>query len=387
MNLAQQGKVVLACALMIMCACGSGSSGGGAKSLKIGFEGPLTGGVAVIGVPMSNAVALAVEQAKSSLSSQNINLAYEPGDDQVDPAQAPAVARKLIQDKQVVAVVGPIFGSTTNAAGPLYTEAHMAMLTPSASAAALTTKGWTFFRMIPNDDLQGTNVANYMAKVLRVKKAAIIDDATQYGRGIATVAEQTLSSLNVSVVDKEAIDPKSDDFSGTISKIIASGADATFLGASFQTDAAFNRQLRDKGYKGAFFAPDGALSPDYIKQAGPGSEGTIFTCQCAPVPAYGGPASGPLADFIRAYKAKYNADPQAYTPEAYDAANMLIAAIKAGKTDRQAIVDWLKSATFTGVTKSYSFQPNGELKGTGMNFYQVKNGQINWIGSSSDLIH
>lgn len=364
----------------------AGAPAGNPTVLKIAYQGALTGPVAFFGVPLANAVQLAVSQAHSDLlATDNIDLQYLPEDDQVDPAQAPAVARLIIQDPAVVGTVGPIFGNTADAAGPLYSAAHLAMIS-FGTAAELTTYGWPYFRMIPNDNLQGAVAAQYMVKVLHANTIAVIDDGTQYGKGLGQSVAQVATSLGATIVVRESIDPNSQDFSPTTSKILANKAQATFMGAQVTTVGAFSRQLSGAGYKAAFLAPDGSLSPDFIKLAGPGAEGTYFTCQCAPVPAFGGPQTGPLAGFVSAYKSAYNKDPQAYTAEAFDAANLIIAAIRGGARDRSAVVDFLHTHTVQGITKTYKFQPNGELGGSTINIYQATNGQIKWLGTSDTLI-
>jgi branched-chain amino acid transport system substrate-binding protein len=362
-----------------------GSAAADTKPIKIAYEGALTGQVAFFGIPIGNAVQLAISQAQDSMTKSGIDLQYVPADDQVDAAQAPAVARKMIQDPAVIGIVGPIFGSTTNAAGPLYTEARMAMLT-MGTAAALATKDWTIFRVVPNDDLQAAAAADYLVKVLKITKVAVIDDATQYGHGLGEAVKAQVRKDGGTVVAEEAIDPNADDYSSTISKLMANGAEGVFLGASVNTETVFNRQLREAGFKGPFFAPDGSLSPDFVKLAGPGSEGTYFTCQCAPVPEYGGPATGPLADFVAAYKKQFNASPQAYSAEGYDATNMIIAAINAGVRDREGLVNWLHDNAFTGITREYKFQANGEPEGTTINIYQIKGGKIAWLGTTDTLL-
>jgi branched-chain amino acid transport system substrate-binding protein len=291
----------------------------------------------------------------------------------------------MIEDDAVIGIVGPIFGSTTNAVGPLYTQAHMAMLT-MGTAAELATKGWTIFRVVPNDDLQAAAAADYMVKVLNIAKVAVIDDATQYGHGLGEAVKAQVRKDGGEVVAEEAIDPNADDYSSTIAKLMANGAEGVFLGASVNTETVFNRQLREAGFEGPFFAPDGSLSPDFYKLAGPASEGTYFTCQCAPVPEYGGPASGPLADFVAAYQKQFDTSPQAYSAEGYDAANMIVAAIKSGVRDRQELVDYLHGNSFDGVTRTYKFRENGEPEGTTINIYQIKEGKIAWLGTTDDLL-
>jgi len=354
--------------------------------LRIAYQGALTGPVAFFGVPLSNAVQLAISQAHDDLlATYNIDLQYLPGDDQCDPAQSPAVARLILQDPTVVGTVGPIFGNTANAVGQLFNDADMAMLS-FGTAAELTTFGWPYFRIIPNDDLQATIIAQYMVRVLGAERIALLDDGTQYGVGLADMVAQVAQELGAEIVVREGVDPNSDDFSSTTTKILANDTQATFMGAVVTTVAAFNRQLVDAGYTGAFFAPDGSLAPDYVELAGPGAEGTYFTCQCSPVPAFGGPETGPLADFVSAYTEAYDEPPAAYTAEGFDAANVFIAAIRGGARDRSAVLEFVRTHSIEGITKTYDFEPNGELGGNTINIYQVINGQILWQGTSDTLI-
>jgi branched-chain amino acid transport system substrate-binding protein len=370
-----------------LAACGPAApAASSSQTVKVAYVGAITGNFAAVGLPIGNSVQLAVEQAAPDLAKMGITLQYVPGDDQMDAAQTPQIARKVAGDNDVIGVVGPMFGIDTNPAAPILTQAGLVQLTPGATAADLTTHGWTFYRLVPNDDIQGAVGAQYILKVLKLKKMAVIDDSTQYGHGVSEVVQKQLVEGGATITDRESVDDKSDDYSPTIAKVISSGSDGVYMGGSITVQYTFVRQLREKGFKGPYVAPDGALSPDFPEKAGPGSEGSIVTCQCAPVPAYGGPASGPLADYVNAYKAKFNSEPQAYSPEGYDGANLIIAAIKAGKKDRAGVLDYVKNAHFQGVAKNYAFQTSGELQGSAMNIYQVKNGKIAWLGISDDLI-
>jgi branched-chain amino acid transport system substrate-binding protein len=360
--------------------------GAGMKTIKLPYMGAITGPFAAVGLPMGNSTQLAVELSQKKLQQKGIDLQYMPADDQMDAAQTPQVARNIVQDPDVLAIVGPMFGIDLNPAGPIFTQAGVAMLTPGASAAVLSTHGWTMFRMIPNDDTQGTVGANYIRKVLKLSKVAVIDDSTQYGHGVALVVADNFKKNGVTITDMESVSSTPGDYSATISKIITSGATGVFMGGSITTQYTLMRQLRDKGFKGAYVAPDGALNPDFPEKSGPGSEGAIITCQCSPVPTYGGPASGPLADYVAAYRAKFKQEPQAYSPEAFDAANLIISGLLAGKLDRASMLAYIRTVKFKGVANTYSFQSTGELRGTNMNIYKVQNGKIHWLGTSDNLI-
>ena len=69
-----------------------------------------------------------------------------------------------------------------------------------------------------------------------------------------------------------------------------------------------------------------------------------------------------------------------------DVTNLIIAALKDGRTDRAGVLDYIRGATFEGVTKTYQFEPNGDLKVKVISIYQIENGQIRWLGTSDDLI-
>jgi branched-chain amino acid transport system substrate-binding protein len=278
-----------------------------------------------------------------------------------------------------------MYGTDTIAAAPLYTEADMAMFS-LGSAAELTTHGWTFFRLIPSDDIQGKVVGEFPIRALGLTRYAIIDDGSSYGTGLAEAAAAAATAVGGEVVVREGIDINAEDFSPTIAKILGADAQAVFLGGSYAQETAFNRQLRDKGYSGVFFAPDGSLSPDYVTQAGAASEGTYFTSQGAPTPTFGGPETGPLADFVNSYKARFGEEPNVYGAEFYDGANMIIEALKAGNRDRASVLAYARGIQYQGLTRNFVFSPEGEPQGEAINIYQIQQGKIKWLGTADKLM-
>src|SRR5439155_20675165 len=128
--------------------------------------------------------------------------------------------------------------------------------------------------------------------------------------------------------------------------------------------SALLKQMREKGVKALFSCGDGCVDNQLVNLAGAANaNGTILTCPCV-IPAY---SNAPDAVALQAaYKAKYGKDALIYSSEATDAANIFLAAIAAsdadGKVTRKEVLDFVKSLTgFHGVSRDYSFQPNGEL--------------------------
>lgn len=366
---------------LLISACGNDSSGSGGKTYTIAYQGPLSGDNAQLGINMDNAVQLAIEQANKD-GNLPFKLKFAHSDDGGDPAQSPAAAQKLIDDDSVVAVVGPAFSGATAAAEPKFSQAKLVSVTPSATRADLTSLGFTtFYRVITGDNIQGVKNADYIAKVLKVKSAYVVDDKSAYGAGLTKFVKDQLQADGVTV-KSEGIAPTK-DYSTVATKVKSSGAALVYYGGYYAEFALFTKALRAAGYKGILFSDDGSKDPQYIKQGGSATDGVYLSCPCGPTAT-----SATATKFDADYKAKFNADPGTYSAEAFDATNAIIAAMKgiSGSITRESVATAVKNVHFEGITHTIAFDEKGE-GGTGDIFiYQVKKGDIALLGKTDDLI-
>jgi branched-chain amino acid transport system substrate-binding protein len=371
---------------LALTACGSSSggkssNGGGKKSYTLAYQGPLSGDNAQLGINMDNGVKLAVEQANKK-GDLPFTLNFTDSDDVGDPAQAPAAARKLIDNNSVVAVVGPAFSGATAASEPLFSQANLISVSPSATRADLTGLGFTsFVRVVTGDTIQGAKLADYVAKGLKSKSAYVVDDKSAYGAGLSKYVKEQLKTDGVTFKEEGLAPTK--DYSAIATKVVGAKVDTLVYSGYFAELALFAKALKAAGFKGKIVSDDGAKDDQLIKQAGAAADGIYLSCAC------GGPtpAGNAAADqFAKDYQAKFNAAPGTYSAEAFDAANLIIAAMKAGATTRQAITDAVKKTSgFAGVTHSITFDQKGE-GGTGDIFmHQVKGSKIVLLGNAADL--
>jgi branched-chain amino acid transport system substrate-binding protein len=367
-SLIKFGAPVLAAAL-VMTGCGtkgsSTASGSGNKcGLKIGFFGALTGDAANLGINIKNGADLAIKQYNDKHGSCKVTLV--PFDSQGDPSQAPALAQKAVSDKSVIGIVGPAFSGESKAADPIFAKAGLTTITPSATNPTLSQQGWkTFFRMLGNDATQGPAAAKYIQDVVKAKKVFVVDDSSEYGKGLADIVRKSLGSQ---VVGNDSVQQKQTDFSATVTKIAASNADSMFYGGYYAEAAIMVKQLRQQGWKGTFVAADGVKDDGFIKAAGAAAEGAVVTCPCLP------PDKAP--EFQSAFKAAYNSDPATYSAEGYDAANVFLAAIGAGKTSLSDVNAFVKGYDAQGVTKHIKFDDKGEPSAISVWAYKVTGGKI-----------
>jgi len=346
---------------------GTGGASAAACDLKIGMFGALTGPNANLGIYIQNGVNLALDDYNKK--HENCKVTLENYDSQGDPTQAPALAKKAIDDKKVVGIVGPAFSGESKAADPAFNEAGLVTITPSATNPTLADNGWkTFFRALGNDATQGPAAAKYIKETIKSTKVFVIDDASEYGKGLADIVRQDLGST---VVGNDTIQQKQTDFSASVTKVTASGADTLFFGGYSPEAAPLIKQLRDAGWKGTYVVADGVKDQSFIDNAKDAAEGTIITCPCVP------PDVAP--QFQAAYKAKYNEDPNTYSGEGYDAATILLNGIGAGKT-RATMVDWVKNYNQPGVTKQLKFDAKGESSDIKVFAYKVEGGKIVSVG-------
>ena len=348
-------------------------SGGGVKceNLSLGFFGALTGDAANLGINIKHGAQLAVNEWNDK--NPDCQIGFEDFDSQGSPDQAPALAQQAVGDKKLVGLIGPAFSGESRAANPIFNEAGLPIITPSATGVDLSSQGWKIFhRGLANDGAQGPAEAKYIAKELGAKNVAVIDDASEYGKGLADIVRTTLKTEGATVAASDSVDPKAQDFSSTVNKVKAAKPDAVFYGGYYAEAGRLAKQLRDAGVTATFVSGDGTLDKGFVEAAGQAAaEGAIITCPCAPSPA----------DYKSAYKAAWKEDPGTYSPEAFDAANMFLAAIKAGNTDRASINTWISSNPYDGITKTMKFDDKGEVAAGDIYVYKVAGGVITDAGT------
>jgi branched-chain amino acid transport system substrate-binding protein len=381
---------VLAILAVAAAACGSSSkkstsSGGSSTStatgatVKIGFFGALTGPDAQLGINEYNGEKLAVDQHNKKAKTQVDLIKY---DSQGSATQAPQLAQKVISDK-TVAVVGPAFSGESKAADPIFEQAAIVNVTASATNPKLADNGWKYWhRAVGNDNSQGPAAANYIQKKLNAKTVAVIDDNEEYSLGIADIVNSTLTSAGVKVAVRDHIDKAAQDYSATVNKIKPANVDAIFYGGYYSEGGRFLKQVRDAGITVPFVSDDGANDQKLVDSAGaPAAEGALLTCPCGDI------SNNPnAATFVSDYTASAGAAPGTYSAEAYDATNVILQGIDAGKTTAANLNSYLATVSYPGITKTIKFDSKGEVQSPTIYMFQVKNGKVGFLGSVQQLI-
>jgi branched-chain amino acid transport system substrate-binding protein len=330
-------------------------SGGSTKAcgLKLGFFGALSGDNAGLVTPMKNGSQLAIDQYNEKNADCKVELATFDSQGAAD--KAAGLATSAAQDTKIVGMLGPAFSGESEVANPIFEQAALPSITPSATRPSLSTKGWKIFhRGIGNDLSQGPAAASYIKNVVKADKVFVVDDQSAYGAGLADEVKKGLGSV---VVGTDKVSEKQTDFAAIITKIKSSGAAVLFYGGYTAEASLFLKQLRAQSWTGLMVGGDGINDANMLSVTGQKDvEGTIATCPCAPATAAKG-------TFVADYNAKFSVEPAVYADVAYDLTNVFLEALAAGKGTRADIQTFLgsynKAGAATGVT--YKWEANGEL--------------------------
>jgi len=337
-----------------------------ASTIKIGLEAPLTGDYAEEGKGFQNAIQLLVDKtnAAGGLNGQKVQLVVE--DDKGDPKEAALVADRLISNK-VMAVIGGYNSSATEPASKIYSDAGILHITPSATATRLTTKGYQdFFRVCFLDDRQGLFAANFMTKDMGYKNIAILHDNSTYAQGLAEATKQYLAENGVTPVFYDAINPKDNDFSPTLTKLKAANPDAVYFTGYYAQGGLLLKQAAALGLKTQWVGGNAMNNTDLIKIAGvDNAKGVLVTTEPLPNDLDYPEAKQFLAD----YKAKYGEDPKSvWTVMAADAYRVITNAVEQTKsTDPKKLAEYLHKTfkNYPGITGPIlAFDEKGDRLGT-----------------------
>lgn len=371
-----KSAIALSAAALILSGCGKGSDKSAAVpadgvEVKIGHVAPLTGPIAHLGKDNENGARLALEEinkAGLTIDGKKVVLTLVPEDDAEDPKTATQVAQKLV-DAKVAGVVGHLNSGTSIPASKIYSDAGITQISPSATNPDYTKQGFkTTYRLVATDAQQGPALGNYVAKNLKAKTVAIIDDSTQYGKGLADEFEKTVKAAGVKVVTREASNNKATDFKAILTKIKGSKPDVIMYGGMDATGGPLTKQAAELGIKAKIVGGDGMCTEKLAELAGD----AVVNVTCSEAgKALSKMAQG--ADFQKRFKERFGSDVQIYAPFTYDAVYVLVDAMKrANSTDPAKILLAMPDTKMNGLVGNIAFDGKGDMKEGVITLYDFK---------------
>ena len=344
---------------------------GSGEPIEIGVMQSITGDTASLGVDQVRGIEIAVEDMGGELLGHPIELTVE--DDGCDATVGTTAAQSLVANPQIVGILGTSCSGAAVPAAEIMSEAGLVMISGSNTSPSLTSdlEGTAnpdyqvgYFRTAHNDLIQGRAAATFALEELGAQTAATIHDGDPYTEGLATAFGNAFEELGGEVTLATAVNKGDTDMRPVLTEVAATEPDVVFF-PIFQPEADFIvQQAAEVGLENTeqLMAADGVLSDTFVVI--PETEGMYFSGPASPT-------GGEYEAFVAAYEEAYGEPPiQSFHAHAYDATNILAAAIEEAATDngdgsltidRQALRDAVASTSgFAGLTGSLSCDEFGD---------------------------
>ena len=332
------------------------------KVIRIGGLFPTSGPGAYFGVQDKQGIDLAVEQInKSGINGFKLEVKYE--DSACSPLPATQAAKRLIEQYRPHVMVGEECSDATLAVMPVVEQAKVPLLNAGSSSIKITDPGnaWTF-RIMPNEVMQGVDIATNAYKRLNAKTAVLLYENTNAGIGNAKVFGDTFKSLGGQILADIGFGRDVNDFTAIATRIAGLGQvdvipTYTLEGQGLKITQALMQAGVTKGGDGKAIQIGTIWLPfGFEQKAGKAALGYVRAVQFDPLD------KRPLVqDFIAAFKAKYNQSPTHLHAHSYDQILLIADTVKRGANDAQSIRDHLaKTQNLPALTGTISFDSHNQ---------------------------
>lgn len=343
-----------------------------AEPIRIGVQGAHSGDLASYGVPSLNAVKIVVDKVNAAGGINGRMVEIIAQDDQCKPEMGTSAATKLISEK-VDAVVGPICSGATTASLPLFQNAGIIAVSPTATTPVLTESGKypLFFRTVAKDNAQAQLTSKFMLDKLKAKKIAYLHDNGDYGKGFADFNRELMEAGGAETVLFEAVTPDAVDFSAVVRKLRRAKPDIIVFGGYQPVASKLVQQMRRDRLDVPLLGPDGVKDETFLKMTGKDGEGVYasYPHDTSDLESY----KEAQAEHVKAF----NSEPGFGYYNAYAATLSLLNALaKAENSDAATLTKILNEDFVDTPIGKIRFNSKGDAVGRSLSIYQVKDGKF-----------
>ena len=339
------------------------------RAVSIGGVLPLTGDAGTFGLNASRGATLAIEQANAAKMT-TAPITFRAEDSRGTADGAVAVARKLLDLSNARFLIGDVTSAGTQAMIPIITERKIVMVSPAASAPALSNSSPYFFRVWPSDVYESKVIGKY-AQDKGYHKIAVIYANTDYGVAMVDQYKKSIgSSIAQPVIGTER---ETLDYRATLQRVRNAKPDAIFIVLYPQDAGRLLRQAAELGIVLPVLATATFEDPKLL--TAPGANRVVFA---SPVPP--DDMSGARAKFLADYKTRFGAAAGVLSDTGYDSAMILVKAYAAaGDKGPDAIMSYVKQLKdYPGVSGTMTFDNAGDVRKP-YKLRTVKDGKFAWL--------
>jgi branched-chain amino acid transport system substrate-binding protein len=315
---------------------------GKADLVTVAVAGPFTGKFEAKGRAELQGAAHAQQELNARGKAPRVLL--ELADDGSSHERALEASKKIVETKGVIGVIGHLDSRSTRAALPIYGLAGLPVISPTSTSIELSDSSPNFFRLSPDDGLQGRVLAEYVAGDLKAKRVSVVlPEDNPYIQGLATSFTKEIEERDVRA--EQAIFGENPDWAALAKGLAGQKPDAIFLAGSHLDAIALAKAARAAGIQAPIIGGDSLYLPELARQGGPAVEGMV----CATY--YHGALTSPAAkDFELEFRSKFQAEANSRAALTYEALNLMVQAIDVVGPQREAVASYIKKLGEQGYT-------------------------------------
>jgi len=345
------------------------------RAVRIGGLLPVSGPGAYFGAQDKQGVELALEEInRTGVAGRRFEIQYE--DTACAPLPATQAARRLIDQYKPDVVIGEECSDATLAIMPVVAAAKVPLINAGSSAIRITEPGnpWTF-RIMPNEVMQGVDIAAHAYRDLGARTAALLYENTNAGIGNARVFNEAFTRLGGRIAADIGFGRDVNDFTAIATRIAGAGKldvipTYTLEGQGLKITQALAQAGVVKGGDGPAIQLGTIWLPfGFEHKAGKASIGYVRIVQFDP-----NDGREVVRNFVTGFKARFHSDPTHLNAHAYDQIMLIADTVRRGASDAQSIRDALAATRdFTGVTGSIEFDTtNQNIRKDTMHYMETK---------------
>jgi branched-chain amino acid transport system substrate-binding protein len=334
------------------------AAGSAGAEIKVGIAGPLSGSALPTGEQQEIGALKAFDHLNENGGVLGQEIVVTSVDDACEPNQAEAAARQLVSEG-VIFVVGHVCSSASIAAGPIYEEAGIIMMSPASTNPKVTESGHqNVFRVIGRDDQQGAIAGDYLADEYARSNIAILHDGQAYGQGLAEYTKLQLNKRGITEAIFDSYVPDQADYNLLIDKLVAAKIDVLYVGGYQGDIGIIIRNAKKRLLDLKLVSGDSLVSEDFPIIAGDAGIGAYFTF---------GPDIRLMPEaktVVAAFLDGEDYDPGGYTLYSYGTVQAWAQAVEnAGSLEPDAVIGALKTGSFDTVLGKIGFDDKGDVTG------------------------
>jgi len=349
--------------------------------VKIGAILAVTGPNANLGTPEARTLQMLVDQANAAggISGRKVQLIVK--DSQGSAEKAVSFAKQLIEEEDVLAIIGPSTTGESMKLKGLCDDAEVILLSCAAGETIVNPVAKWVFKVAPMDRFAAQMIFSTMRK-MGISRIGALCSNSGFGQGGKAQLLKLAPEAGITVAIAEDYDKDATDLTGVLTKIRAQDVQAVVNWSTEPAQSIVLKNIRQMGFDVPVFQSHGFGNLAYAAAAGKAAEGTLFPCGRILV-ADALPASNPqkavLAAYKSAYVKRYAEEPSTFGGHAWDSFTLLADAVRHVGTDRGKVRDYLESVKgFVGTAGVFNFSAS-DHNGLSMDAFEmltVKDGRF-----------